>query len=117
MAKKRKPAYFKVLDGMNCCYGSEERHCGDCPFDRYNDRDFYGQGTALCMEKLNEAAKKWTESLTMFTTCGECICFHRNQDENGEWRYTDEDTTDGLCSVWQVMMMETEFCSRGAPKD
>ena len=66
------------------------------------------------MLKLNEDAKKWTESMQCFTNCGECVCFHKNRDENGEWRFTDEKTDDGYCSVWKTMMMETEFCSRGA---
>lgn len=116
MARKRKPAYLKILEGMNCCYGSDERNCSDCPYDKYNERDFYGQGTSYCMEKLNSDAKKWTESMTMFTTCGECVCWHPELDADESWRMR-EGQTDGLCSVWKVMMMQDEFCSRGAMKD
>lgn len=84
---KRKPKYLKTIEGMNACY--------------------VGQDTV-------EDAKKWTESMQCFTNCGDCICFHKNLDENGEWRFTNEKTDDGYCSVWKTMMMETEFCSRGA---
>ena len=118
MAKKRKPAFVKILDGMDCCYGSDERKCSDCPYDRYNERDFYGQGTSFCMEKLNTDARKWTESLSTFTTCGQCIYFSKSRDENGEWRFVDDDkTNDGFCSLWKTMMMETEYCSRGGMQD
>lgn len=114
---KRKPKYIKILEGMNACYGSEERSCTDCPYDHYNERDFYGQGTSYCMVKLNEDAKKWAESMTMFTQCGDCVCFNKNLDEGGNWRFANEKTTDGFCSTWQTMMFETEYCSRGAMKD
>ena len=117
MAKKRKPAYLKILEGMNCCYGRDERNCSDCPYDKYNERDFYGQGTSYCMEKLNSDAKKWTESMTMFTNCGECVCWSKNIDENGNWDPIGLKDTQGRCSVWNTVMMEDEFCSRGAMKD
>lgn len=115
MARKKTPKYLKILEGMNACYGGLDEHdCGRCPYDKYNDAGFYGEGGANCMLKLNEDAKKWTESMQCFTNCGDCVCFHKNRDENGEWRFTDEKTDDGYCSVWKTMMMETEFCSRGA---
>lgn len=117
MKKKRKPSYFKILDGMNCCYGSDDRNCSECPYDKYNDRDFYGQGTSFCMEKLNADAKKWTESMTMFTTCENCVCWRKNIDENGLIdlpRFHDEW---GLCTVWNTIMGHDEFCSRGAMED
>ena len=115
MAKK-KPKYLKILEGMNCCYGRDERICSDCPYDKYNDRDFYGQGTSYCMEKLNEAAKKWTESLIMFTNCKDC-CMYRDG-------WTDADTFDymkvgkeGWCGQWNCSMLPDEYCSRGAVKE
>ena len=114
---KRKPAYFKIIEGMNACYGSEERDCSKCQYDRYNDRDFYGQGTSYCMEKLNEAAKKWTESMTMFTQCRDCVCWRKNIDEDGNYdqvRFRDEW---GLCSVWNTTMAHDEFCSRGGARE
>ena len=116
MAKKRKPAYLKILQGMNCCYGSDDRNCADCPYDRYNERDFYGQGTSYCMEKLNSDAKKWTETMTMFCNCADCICWHPELDENETWRF-DENPKDGFCSVWKMMMYSDEYCSRGGIKD
>ena len=116
MAKKT-PKYVKILTGMNCCYGSEDRNCADCPYDKYNERDYYGQGTSYCMVKLNEDAKKWTGSMECFTQCGDCICFNRNLDENGDWRFTNEKTTDGFCSTWRTLMLETEYCSRGGMKE
>jgi hypothetical protein len=117
---KRKPKYLKILEGMNCCYGcsSDDRNCGNCPYDKYNDRDFYGQGTSFCMEKLNEDAKKWTETMTMFCNCRDCCCWHKELDENENWRFVDDDkVSDGFCSVWKVMTYHTEYCSRGAMKD
>ena len=111
---KRKPAYLKILQGMNACYGSEDRDCSNCPYDRYNDRDFYGQGSALCMEKLNEAAKKWTESMSMFTHCGDCCCWSKNIDENGNWDPIALKDSFGRCSVWNTVMGDDEYCSRGA---
>ena len=114
MAKKKKPAWLKIIEGMNCCYGSSERNCADCPYDHYNDRDFYGQGTSLCMEKLNEAAKKWTESMTMFTNCGNCICWRKNIGEDGNWDEVRFKGEWGLCTTWNTVMGEDEYCSRGA---
>lgn len=117
MAKKRKPAYLKILEGMNCCYGGlDERDCSRCPYDKYNDSGFFGEGGANCMLKLNEDAKKWAESMEYFTNCRECVCFQKNRDENNEWRFTDGSETDGYCSIWNTMMLETEYCSRGAMK-
>ena len=116
MAKKSKPKYAKILDGINACYGWDDRRCSECPYDRYNERDFYGQGPAFCMEKLNEDAKKWTETMTMFTNCQDCICYHPELDEQENWRDVD-DPKDGFCSVWRTMMMAEEYCSRGARKD
>ena len=117
MARKRKPAYLKILEGMNCCYGSDERKCSDCPYDRYNERDFYGQGTSYCMEKLNSDAKKWTESMTMFTTCGECVCWSKNINEEGLYDIENLHDDYGYCSIWTTTMHADEFCSRGAMKD
>lgn len=115
---KRKPKYLKILKAMDCCYGgNDERQCGDCPYDRYNDESYYGEGGASCMLKLNEDARKWIETVAFFTTCGDCVCFHRDRDENDEWRDPDEKTTDGYCSIWRCMMFATEYCSRGAVKD
>ena len=116
MAKKRKPSYLKILEGMSCCYGSSDRNCAECPYDKYNDRDFYGQGTSYCMEKLNADAKKWTESMEMFCFCKDCINWHKDLDEYGEWRFG-EKFTDGYCSNWQTMTLETEYCSRGGMKE
>ena len=115
--KKHKPVYLKIIRGMQCCYGSEDRDCADCPYDRYNDRDFYGQGTALCMEKLNEAARKWTESMEMFTYCRDCVCWSKNINEAGEWDPIGLKDKQGRCSAWNTVMMEDEFCSRGAARD
>lgn len=117
MAKKRKPSYLKIIEGMNCCYGSGDRDCEKCPFDKYNERDFYGQGSALCMEKLNEAAKKWTESMTMFTQCENCICWKKNIDENGLYDHDRFHDEYGFCSTWNTVMGYDEYCSRGAGKD
>ena len=116
MAKRKQPAYLKILQGMNCCYGSDERNCADCPYDRYNERDFYGQGTSFCMEKLNKDARKWTESMTMFTTCGDCVCWRRNIDEDGMLKLEWEGKY-GHCNVWNTTMGNDEFCSRGAMND
>lgn len=119
MAKKRKPAFVRILDGMNCCYGGQdERDCGSCPYDKYNDSGFYGEGGAECMLRLNQDAKKWAESMECFTTCLQCIYFSKSRDENGEWRFVDDDkTNDGYCSLWKSMMLETEYCSRGGMRD
>lgn len=114
---KRKPKYLKILDGMNHCYGYAGRDCSACPYDKYNDRDMYGQGTSYCMERLNADARKWLGSLGTFTTCADCICFRKDRDENNTFRMTDEKTVDGYCSTWSCMMFETEFCSRGAVRD
>ena len=116
MAKKRKPAYVKILEGMNCCYGSDDRNCADCPYDKYNERDFYGQGTSFCMEKLNKDAMKWTESMTMFTNCADCVCWRKDIDEDGLYR-GDWDGKYGYCSIWNTTMGHDEFCSRGAVKE
>ena len=117
MAKKHKqPSYLKILQGMNCCYGSNDRNCADCPFDKYNERDFYGQGTSFCMEKLNEEAKKWTESMTMFTQCADCVCWRKDIDEDGLYR-EDWEGKFGYCSIWNTSMGFDEFCSRGAGRD
>lgn len=114
MAKKRKPAYLKILEGMNACYGGE-RDCSRCPYDKYNERDFYDMGTSYCMEKLNEDAKKWVESMSMFTNCENCVCWRKNVDEESnvheEW-----EGKFGLCSIWSTTMGYDEFCSRGAMK-
>ena len=32
--KKHKPVYLKIIRGMQCCYGSEDRDCAVCPYDR-----------------------------------------------------------------------------------
>lgn len=116
MKKKKKSAYVKILQGMNCCYGSDDRRCSDCPYDRYNERDFYGMGTSYCMEKLNSDAKKWTESMTMFTTCQDCVCWWKDHDENEALRY-DWEGKWGRCSQWGVVTGHDEYCSRGAVKD
>lgn len=115
---KRKPKYLKILTGMNCCYGTaaDDRNCADCPYDKYNSRDFYGMGTSYCMEKLNEDTKKWTESMSTFTNCRDCCCFHPNLDENENYRFV-EKPKDGFCSVWRCMMGNDEYCSRGGMKD
>lgn len=111
MAKKRKPAYFNVLEGMNCCYAREERECSDCPYDKYNDRDFYGMGTAYCMEKLNADAKKLADSLIVFCFCKDCICYKAEPDPR-TWEPSDH----GHCSTWNCDVVENEFCARGAAK-
>ena len=110
--KKRKPAYLKIIQGMQCCYGSEDRNCADCPYDRYNDRDFYGLGTAYCMEKLNEAAKKWADSMEMFCYCGDCMCY-RPETDPVTWKSANH----GHCSTWDCDVLETEYCSRGGMRD
>ena len=117
MKKKRKPAYLKMLKGMECCYYGEERECSECPYDKYNDSDFFARlGTAVCMEKLNKDMKDFTENLINFTTCQNCICWRKNFDENGNYHleYNDER---GKCSVWNTEMLKDEFCSRGGLKD
>jgi len=54
MARKKTPKYLKILEGMSACYGgTEERDCSRCPYDKYNDTGFYGEGGANCMLKLN----------------------------------------------------------------
>lgn len=116
MAKKRKPAYFKILDGMNHCYGTSDRDCSDCPYDRYNERDFYGMGTSYCMVKLNEDAKKWTESMTMFCKCEDCVCWKKNYDEDGQYDQARYEDKYGFCTFWNTVMGFDEFCSRGAEK-
>ncbi|MBQ6508052.1 MAG: hypothetical protein IJI07_01140 [Flexilinea sp.] len=114
--KKREPKYLKILQGMNCCYGSDDRNCADCPFDLYNERDFYGQGTSLCMEKLNEAAKKWTETMTMFTNCKDC-CMYRDGWESDETLDFAMIGKQGWCAQWNTIMCPDEYCSRGAVRD
>ena len=115
--KKRKPKYIRILEGMNCCYGgSDERKCSDCPYDKYNDRDFFGQGTSYCMERLNKDAKDWTENMTMFTNCGDCCCWHKDWDEEGKY-HAEWEEKQGCCSVWNTVMHKDEFCSRGAYND
>ena len=117
MAKKKTPKYLKILEGMNCCYGGlDERDCGSCPYDKYNDRGYYGEGGAGCMIKLNADAKKWVESMSMFTNCGNC-CMYRDG-------WTDADTfeygrvgKDGWCGQWNTVMCPDEYCSRGAMKE
>ena len=116
MAKKRKPAYLKILDGMNHCYGTSDRDCSSCPYDKYNSRDFYGISTSYCMEKLNEDAKKWTESMTMFCNCSDCVCWQKNLDESSNYHEEWKEKF-GYCSVWNITMGFDEFCSRGAMKD
>ena len=113
---KRKPAYYKILQGMQCCYASEDRRCADCPYDHYNERDFYGMGTAYCMEKLNEAAMKWAQSLEAFSFCGDCVCWRKNRDEDG-FVHEDWDGEKGFCSVWNTMMFKEDYCSRGGRND
>lgn len=118
MAKKRKPAFVRILDGMNCCYGGQnERECSECPYDKYNDAGMYGEGGAECMLKLNADAKKWAESMSMFTTCKYCVCYHKTLDENAEWRFDGDKTDDGYCSIWKTMMMDDDYCSRGGMRD
>ena len=113
MAKKRKPAYLKILEGMNCCYGGlDERDCSRCPYDKYNDTGMFGEGGAYCMLKLNEDAKKWAESMEMFTNCRECVCYKPEMD-SVTWKPSDH----GHCSTWNCDVLETEYCSRGAMKD
>ena len=114
MAKKKMPKYVLILEGMNCCYGgTEDRDCGSCPYDKYNDTGYYGDSSGDCMLKLNADAKKWAESMEMFTLCRDCVCWHKDRDEHDLWRFADEKTKDGYCSVWRTMMTEMEFCSRG----
>ncbi len=115
--RKRTPAYLKIIQGMNACYGMEDRDCVNCPYDRYNDRDFYGMGTALCMEKLNEAARKWTESMSMFTNCEDCICWKKNIDENGLYDFDRFKDKYGFCTIWNSVFGHDEFCSRGGARD
>lgn len=116
MARRKKPAYLKIIEGMQACYYNEERDCSRCPYDKYNEREFYQISTAYCMEKLNEDARKWAESMEFFTNCGDCVCFHKDRDENNQFRSSSEDIHDGYCSIWNTMMNETEYCSRGGMK-
>lgn len=118
--RKRKPKYLKILEGMNACYGgTDARDCSNCPYEKYNDPGIYGEGAADCMLQLNKDAKDWTETMTMFTTCEDCICWHPDRDEHNEWRWTDDDKeqSDGFCSVWNAMMFRNEYCARGGMKD
>lgn len=113
MARKRKPAYLKILEGMNACYGGlDERDCSRCPYDKYNDSGYFGEGGAGCMLKLNEDAKKWAESMSMFCNCRDCMCYKAEKDP-ATWKDADH----GHCSIWNCDVMETEFCSRGAMHD
>lgn len=112
MAKRKQPKYVKILQGMNCCYGSDDRNCADCPYDKYNERDFYGQGTSYCMEKLNSDAMKWTQSMEMFSYCADCCCWHKDKDEDGFVHY-DWEGEKGFCGVWNTIMYKEDFCSRG----
>ena len=114
--RKKQPKYLKILEGMNHCYGTSDRDCSDCPYDKYNDRDFYGQGTSYCMEKLNSDAKKWTESLTMFTLCGDC-CMYKDGNEEEFIHVLEKEGKSGWCTQWQTVMCPDEFCSRGAARD
>ena len=116
MAKKRAPKYLKILQGMDCCYGHEDRDCSECPYDKYNEHDYYGMGTGYCMEKLNRDAKKWTESMSMFTNCGDCCCWSKDHDEEGILHY-DWEGKWGRCSVWNTTTSHDEFCSRGGVKE
>ena len=118
MAKKRKPAFVKILEGMNCCYGGlDERECGNCPYDKYNDANYFGESGAECMLRLNEDAQKWAGSISGFTTCRYCCCYHKMLDENGEWRFDGDEANDGYCSVWNTMMFDEDYCSRGGLKE
>ena len=116
MTKRKEPKYIRILKGMDCCYGGSERNCADCPFDKYNERDFYGQGTSICMEKLNEAAKKWTESMTMFTNCGDCCMYRDGWDDEDTFNF-EKVGKHGWCAQWHTVMCPDEFCSRGAVRD
>ena len=104
---------------MNACYGTGDRECSRCPYDKYNDQDFYGEGGAYCMERLNEDALKWSRSMEMFCNCADCMCWDRNRDENGEWRFVDENekNPDGYCTVWKTLTLGIEYCSRGGLKE
>ena len=116
MAKKRKPAYVKILEGMSCCYGSDDRRCEDCPYDKYNDRGPYGENSSDCMLKLNEAAKKWFQSMECFTYCRDCVCWHKDKDEGG-FVHSDWNGEKGACGVWNTIMWKEDFCSRGGRND
>lgn len=115
--KTKKPKYMMILEGMNCCYGGlSERDCSSCPYEKYNDIDFYGEGSGQCMVKLNKDARQWTENMMMFTSCGNCCCWHKDWDENGVY-HVDWNGKQGNCAVWNTTMHADEFCSRGAARD
>ena len=102
---------------MECCYYGEERECADCPYDKYNDTDFYARlGSAACMEKLNYDIKKFAGSLSSFTTCETCICWRKNYDEKDQYHFEYKDER-GKCSVWNVETLKEEYCSRGGLED
>ena len=115
--KKRKPKYIKILEGMNCCYGgSDERKCSDCPYDKYNDRDFFGQGTSYCMEKLNKDAMEWAQGMSVFTNCCDC-CMYKDGNTDRYDHDPQKKGKTGWCAQWEMEMLPTEFCSRGAFND
>ena len=112
MAKKT-PKYVKILTGMNCCYGGlDARACASCPYDKYNDAGFYGEGGAECMLRLNTDAKKLAESLDMFCFCKDCMCY-RPETDPATWKPADH----GHCSIWNCDVLETEYCSRGGIRE
>ena len=114
MAKRKKPAYLKILEGMNACYGTSDRDCSRCPYDKYNDRDYFGMGTSYCMEKLNEDANSFlgNGSLQNFCFCKECCCYRPEKDP-ATW----QDANHGHCATWDCDVIENEYCARGAQKE
>ena len=109
---KRKPKYVKILEGMNACYGYEDRRCEACPYDHYNEKDFYGMGTAYCMEKLNADAMQWAQSLEAFSFCADCVCWKKNRDGDG-FLHKDWNGEKGTCGVWNTDTWKNDYCSRG----
>ena len=117
MARKITPKYLKILEGMNACYGGlEERDCSRCPYDKYNDPGFYGEGGANCMQKLNSDARKWTESMQMFTNCGDC-CMWKDGNTDEYENHPEKKGETGWCGIWHTTFGPDEYCSRGAMKD
>jgi len=113
--RKRKPAYLKIIEGMQACYYNEERDCSRCPYDKYNDRDFYQISTAYCMEKLNDDARKWAESMQMFTNCCDC-CMWKDGNTDEYIHEAEKEGKSGWCGIWRTTFSPDEYCSRGGMK-
>ena len=117
---KRKIPYGKIITGMEHCFGvytGRDRECYDCPYEEKNDHDdLFGDAPCFCMEALSKDVKRWAQELSGFCHCEDCCCWHKDRDEDNNWR-PEWEGKDGFCSIWNTIMNGTEYCSRGARND